>query len=172
MRHSLQQRHGAAFSVDGAPCFPFRSSARTPILAPRLVTLLQRVPLSLVDRGRLLPLAENSRFFRAAVILLKAVSSYPFRGTYFAWYAYSDVTMQHCRVGVVFLSVPIFSCRCCGGDSRFVRMAFVLMISASGYFSGCSLKRMKNEIWGEVLSRRGCVIIKSSSPQRRERSLT
>ncbi|CAM9755223.1 unnamed protein product, partial [Scytosiphon promiscuus] len=38
----------------------------------RLVTLLQRVPLSLVDRGRLLPLAEKSRFFRAAVILLKA----------------------------------------------------------------------------------------------------
>lgn len=39
----------------------------------RLVTLLERVPLSLVDRERLLPLAEKSGFFRAAVILLKAV---------------------------------------------------------------------------------------------------
>ncbi|CAN0540196.1 unnamed protein product, partial [Ectocarpus sp. 12 AP-2014] len=38
----------------------------------RLVTLLERVPLSLVDRDRLLPLAEKSGFFRAAVILLKA----------------------------------------------------------------------------------------------------
>lgn len=40
----------------------------------RLVALLQRVPLSLVDRDALLPLAEKNRFFRAAVILLKAVS--------------------------------------------------------------------------------------------------
>eukprot|EP00903_Cladosiphon_okamuranus_P007783 g7532.t1 len=38
----------------------------------RLVTLLERVPLALVDREKLLPLAEQSRFFRAAVILLKA----------------------------------------------------------------------------------------------------
>eukprot|EP00752_Nemacystus_decipiens_P007971 g7124.t1 len=38
----------------------------------RLVTLLERVPLALVDRDKLLPLAEQSGFFRAAVILLKA----------------------------------------------------------------------------------------------------
>lgn len=62
-----------------------RSSTRRTrvVTTTRLVTLLQRVPLSLVDRERLLPLAEKSRFFRAAVILLKAVSSFPFRGIFF-----------------------------------------------------------------------------------------
>lgn len=47
-------------------------------LFTRLVTLLERVPLALVDRETLLPLAEQSRFFRAAVILLKAVSTSSF----------------------------------------------------------------------------------------------
>lgn len=49
----------------------------TTVCAVRLVTLLERVPLALVDREKLLPLAEQSRFFRAAVILLKAVSCPP-----------------------------------------------------------------------------------------------
>ena len=44
------------------------------LLLARLVTLLQRVPLSLVDRKALLPLAEKNGFFRAAVILLKSAS--------------------------------------------------------------------------------------------------